>query len=94
MIPRKPYTPKPMVWTPREVEVLETATRFQIKVFQNGRLRSCAETDSVGQCLAVMNALPAGYSIMVHAIGTCLGEEGIALVDREWLWNRLQEGRK
>ena len=83
-----------MVWTPREIEVLESATKFQIKVFENGRLRSVAETESVGQCLAAMEVLPPRFSMMVHAMGTCLGEEGVALVDREWLWNQLQGGRK
>lgn len=89
MIPRKPYVPKPLAYSPRDLEVLKDVKGYMIWVFHNDGenvIRRQARVQDPLQCLAAMIAAKANnMRLLVYAIGWVYEEECLAIVDEPWL---------
>lgn len=94
MIPRKPYVPKPMAHSPRDHDVFNDVRGYMIRTYHNDgeyKLRAQVRTQDAGQCLAAMFVAKANcMRLLVYAIGWVYGEECLALVDEQWLRQRMQ----
>lgn len=91
MIPRKPYVKKPLVWTPREQEVLDNVEGYMIRVIRDG-VEMGGQTTLPGQALAAIREakkLNPQARVMVHAYALLHGEISLAIVDEDWLMERL-----
>lgn len=83
----KPYVRKPLVHSPRGEDILSNVTGYLIRT-------PAGETTvkDPGQCLAaLLAARKAQKRCLVYALATVLGEEGIELVDEEFLMEQMEK---
>ena len=89
MIPRKPYEAKPMIHSPRGLEVLASVSGYLIRVIRDGS-QTNVRTQDPGQCLAAMiTAKERNARCLVFAIGWAYGEECLELVDDVFLLEKM-----
>ncbi len=93
MIPTKPYVKKPIAWSPRDEKVLADVKGYVIRTFfndgENVIIRE-ARVQDPGQCIAALRAAKEGnFRLLVYAIGVSYEEVCLALVDEDFLVEKL-----